>query len=104
MAWEKFEKNFPYGIETNFGFTTADALRQHPEIGVATISLATPARNMTIKEDLLIYGKDNELAIAREYDIDNEILHPDTIFPLNVYGTAMLRDYLAYNYIPSDEF
>ena len=103
MAWEKFENNFPHGVETNFGFATADMLRQRPDIGVVTVSLATPARNMNIKEELIIYGKDNELAVGREYDINKEISHPDTIYPLNVYGTAMLRDYLAYNYIPSDE-
>lgn len=103
MSWERFEKDFPHGVETNFGFLTVEDLRTQSDVGVVTVFIRTPAREMTIREETIVYGKDNEQAIVVEYDIENEIEHPDIIHPLNIYGTSMLRDYLQYNYIPLEQ-
>lgn len=102
MSWERFENDFPDGVETNQGFFTADDLRNSP-LGVVSVFIRTPAREMNIKEQTIVYGKDNEEAVFIDYDIENEIDHPDIVHPLNIYGTAMLRDYLQYNYIPIEQ-
>lgn len=103
MSWERFERDFPDGIETTVGFFTAEQLRQQSTFGVISVLLRVPAREMNILEKTIVYGKDNEEAIIINYDIEDEISHPDITHPLNVYGTAMLRDYLQFNYIPLDK-
>ena len=99
MSWEKFEESFPDGAETEIGFFTADQLRENPDIGVVSIPFKQTSGSMTIRNYIAVYGKDNEFAVINLYDINNEIKHVSTIYPLNEYGTAMLRDYLEYNYI-----
>lgn len=103
MSWERFERDFPNGVETKAGFFTADQLRQIPSIGAITVDLRIPAREMNVLEETVIYGKDNEEALVIDYNLEDEIEHPDIIHPLNVYGTAMLRDYLQFNYISPEE-
>lgn len=103
MSWERFERDFPNGVETTAGFFTADQLRQESYIGAITVDIRFPAREMNILEESVVYGKDNEEAVIVNYNINDEISHPDIIHPLNVYGTAMLRDYLQFNYIPPEQ-
>lgn len=51
MSWEKFEHDFPDGAQTEeFGFVTAELLRNTPKIGVIPITCRAPARHMTIQE------------------------------------------------------
>lgn len=102
MSWEHFEKNYPTGMTTNFGFVTADQLRNNPEIEVVTTICEKVVRNMIHHEDLLIYGKNNELAVSVIYDLDNAISHPKEVHPLNIFATAMVRDFMDYNYISNN--
>ena len=102
MSWERFKSHFPDGVDTNFGFLTAEMLQQQDIINVVTVFIYETADNMIVNEQLYIYGKDNEFAIGEEYNINNEIQHIDNTCSLNVYGIAMLKDFLHYNYIPKD--
>ncbi len=95
MTWQLFEAAFPDGTNTEeYGFITANTLRNSPEITAVTVKIIKMARNMCIRVESHIYGAQNEYALGVDYDVNNETPHPDIITPLNVYGASMLNDYI----------
>lgn len=98
MAWDLIKKQFPNGkyFKEIDGFVTGEFLEQNfPDVEVVTLDDIHTARNMVIKEESYIYGKNNEYAVGVNYDVYNDTPHVD-IFerPLNVYGMAMVNGYI----------
>lgn len=55
---------------------------------------------MTIKKERYLWHSNGELEIINLYDIYSQVPHASlNVFPLNVYGMAMINDYLAINNI-----
>jgi len=95
MSWEHFEEVYPDGAETNeYGFITAQELRQNPDAIAVTVPVYYVARNTRIKDESHIYGANNEYALGISYDVYDQVQHPDIIYPLSVYGQIMVSDYL----------
>lgn len=98
MSWELFKQLYPSGAQTELGFMTADKLQKASNINVINVPENTLAREMVIGMKDYIIGKDNEFAIGTTYNVYNETQHPDKYAcPLNVYGQAMLNNYLYFH-------
>jgi len=100
MAWEQL--NRIWRGDTLFfnetGPISIQELRSRPEIGYVTRERNIYAREMIIRQEKEVYGKDGEFAILQEYDVYADEPHPDlTCFPLSVYGMAMVNDYKAFH-------
>lgn len=102
MSWEKFETSFPSGAQTiEYDMVTAEQLRANPDIIAITVPLHHMARDMQTDDCLYIFGANNEYAVKQIYNVYDGVIHLDRYhYPLNVYGAAMVQDYLDFNYIP----
>lgn len=100
MAWEQLYKAFPTGmtIFNETGMTSISDLQNNPDIEVVSKDKFKMARNMIISTNKEVFGKNGEFAVLCDYDVYDNVIHPDPDnIPLNVYGMAMVNDFLAYN-------
>lgn len=104
MAWEKLTSQYPNEIvvSNEFGEIDRHGWENSPDIKVISLTSTSTARDMVIQTVTHLFSKNNDYMRGIDYDVYAGVTHPDPcVYPLNVYGMAMLQDYLIMNGIES---
>ena len=107
MAWENLAKIYGQNVTFNFNETgpiSLEQMRNNEELQAVSKNNAKFARQMIIQYNKDAFGRNNEYAHIVTYDINDTLEHVDPVhYPLNVYGTAMINDYITLNNITFDK-
>lgn len=103
MAWEDLADRYKQTAVFNFnetGLISLEQMKNSEELQIVSRDNAKFARQMIIQYNKDVFGRNNEYAHIVTYDINNTLEHVDPLhYPLNVYGTAMINDYITLNNI-----
>ena len=100
MAWEHADIIFPSGFNIIDGEFVSNEELKSSNIDAIYKDQDKQACNMIIEKLRYTWRKNGQLEIDKLYDVYGKVPHATTnIRPLNVYGMAMVNDYLAINNI-----
>ena len=97
MAWETIDQSFPTGEILIDGMPVSIEEFKNNNFRIIKYGSQDSARNMIIKNKTYAWGDKGEFAIGLDYDLMNIRPHATAESPTNVYGMAMLYNFIQSN-------
>ena len=97
MAWDNVNEIFPTGnVILDDTVISVNDLK-NSNIPIIQYQSQNFARDMMIEDKTYIWGKDGEFALGFNYDLLNIRPHVTSESPTNVYGMAMIYNFIQNN-------